>query len=952
MRNLTSRFLDLFFKHYFISTAISVVTLIFFGYYSALLPINSDQLSLMPPELPHVREAKKVNEMLGGFGYLILTIKFAEKDQGDQLFLKATELAHQDRPEESRKLFAQARAEYQKNEKENRAKAKILKKVADELNDEIKNREELRFVRYKVDLEFLLRKAYFYMNTEDLAEVLRRARIKRAELIEKADPFYIELEEKKDYQFDVADILAKYKNIGDRQMFADNYFLSPDQKMLIMLLKPKFSLNEIDKATRLLDDLGTLVKSKGYDSKLGVEINFTGTYVQFLDNYRAVRKSLEPAMIIALVGIALILGVFVRRKRLIAIMLVSLIYAIVITFGATYFLYGELNLLTSMFGGILAGLGIDFGIHFVFRFCEEYGVDHDLHRSNREAILKTGGAAFFSATTTGAAFLSLIFSGFRGFSEFGVISALGIAITAVCMFLLTPLQLVLIGRYFPRFLDGIEFVGSSHDENSFMNRLNWSKLSRWILVSSVLALILTTYWARNITFEYDTRRMVALDLPSKELYEEIGFRYELAGDPLVIASPTLDEASSLWDFLNPLPEEYKKYVVRINSIFNFVPDRSQQGRNYALVQQFHGENADIKIDMIPERYRGYYGTYMDTVREKPFGPLDLPDFLLSQFRNLPDSKETGWLTLVSPSPGNITYTWDLQGVEKMIGTLYYPVVSRHNIRALADYIPTWENRHGRIKGDRTSPGAPRDSWDLALSDYEKNGVLEIANNIDEKTLDTFFFTDLVKREILTKRPFDSIEKLQATKLVARTTGGVILVAQFTEIIERESKNIIIGTVVIVILVLIVSFRNATAVVLSLIPLFCGMVFTLGLLALLDIRINYFNLCVIPVIIGYGINNGIFLYHRYLETGSVVATLKFTGAAVTASSLTTLAGWGSLAVAFHVGLKSMGTVANVGIGFMMVTSLTILPAILQLLTEFRQRKADVPEPVPASNERSQ
>ena len=106
-------------------------------------------------------------------------------------------------------------------------------------------------------------------------------------------------------------------------------------------------------------------------------------------------------------------------------------------------------------------------------FEEEYSVDLDLMRAIKEAILKTGAAAFFSASTTGAAFASLVFSGFKGFYEFGVISAYGIAITSTCMFLLTPLQLVLLNKYFPNFLKGIEIkTGEAENDKRFIDRIN------------------------------------------------------------------------------------------------------------------------------------------------------------------------------------------------------------------------------------------------------------------------------------------------------------------------------------------------------------------------------------------------------------------------------------------------------------------------------------------------
>ena len=120
-----------------------------------------------------------------------------------------------------------------------------------------------------------------------------------------------------------------------------------------------------------------------------------------------------------------------------------------------------------------------------------------------------------------------------------------------------------------------------------------------------------------------------------------------------------------------------------------------------------------------------------------------------------------------------------------------------------------------------------------------------------------------------------------------------------------------------------------------------MTIMIGLLSLLEIKVNFFNMVVFPVIIGYGINNSIFIFHRFLESGSLSRSVFHTGSAVVASSLTTLAGWGALSAATHPGIQSIGFVACIGLSIMLVISITLLPAVLASMSG---KKGDSAKPL--------
>ena len=65
--------------------------------------------------------------------------------------------------------------------------------------------------------------------------------------------------------------------------------------------------------------------------------------------------------------------------------------------------------------------------------------------------------------------------------------------------------------------------------------------------------------------------------------------------------------------------------------------------------------------------------------------------------------------------------------------------------------------------------------------------------------------------------------------------------------------------------------------------------------------------------------------------------RSTGKAVLVSGLTAIAGFGSLMLAKHQGIQSLGYVMSIGLATCMIAGLTFLPALLNLLTRVQEEK---------------
>ena len=113
------------------------------------------------------------------------------------------------------------------------------------------------------------------------------------------------------------------------------------------------------------------------------------------------------------------------------------------------------------------------------------------------------------------------------------------------------------------------------------------------------------------------------------------------------------------------------------------------------------------------------------------------------------------------------------------------------------------------------------------------------------------------------------------------------------------------------------------------PVAVGFIWLAGLMGFRDIQLNPANIMTLPLVIGIGVTNGIHILNRFAEEQTPSILARSTGKAVLVSGLTAIAGFGSLILAKHQGIRSLGYVMSIGLATCMIAGLTFLPALLNL-----------------------
>ncbi|PRQ01057.1 MMPL family protein [Enhygromyxa salina] len=158
------------------------------------------------------------------------------------------------------------------------------------------------------------------------------------------------------------------------------------------------------------------------------------------------------------------------------------------------------------------------------------------------------------------------------------------------------------------------------------------------------------------------------------------------------------------------------------------------------------------------------------------------------------------------------------------------------------------------------------------------------------------------------------EILEGTEV--RAADSRLVFADLMTLVERDAKRIPLFALGVILLFIAIDVRRVGGTLACFATLGLGVTLAVAVMGLWPMRLNFFNLVVMPAVVGLGIDASIHLWH-----GRKKATLAATGKASLLAAMTTVAGFSGLLAANHAGLRSIGEVgvmaivACVGVAFL-------------------------------------
>jgi predicted RND superfamily exporter protein len=173
--------------------------------------------------------------------------------------------------------------------------------------------------------------------------------------------------------------------------------------------------------------------------------------------------------------------------------------------------------------------------------------------------------------------------------------------------------------------------------------------------------------------------------------------------------------------------------------------------------------------------------------------------------------------------------------------------------------------------------------------------------------------------------------------VVQTASRSTIFAEMIRSMERDGPLATGASFLGVIIVVIIATRSRVGSFSVLFALLMGVVCLVGIAAVTDTRLNFFNFIALPITFGIGCEYPFNVFDRTrLLSGDVKSAVARSGGAVALCSYTTTVGYGSMLFSDNQALQSFGRLAMWGEIACVVMALLFLPSLLHLLLRTKSR----------------
>ncbi len=779
---------------YYIPTLL--ISLLLFGagiFFSSKLSIDSSLVNLLPDNYSSVKTLKKIQNDVGNFETLQILIQGASFEE--------------------------------------------LKKYTHRLAELLQEDPSVKIVEYKKDRTFLQHSALLFLQREELQNISSRIRKRIDRETLKHNPFFVDFDEDEEDEvqksnteaeedFSLADYRKKYQ-LTDQ----NSYFTNDDQSIIVINVYPKGQSVNVNFAKQFYSHISQLITDNPPTSKK-VFVEFGGNFKNKIDEYNTLINDVKSSILIGLSAILLLLFLYFKKAIPVIIISVVLLYSLSLTFAVTYLAIGKLNVMTAFLFVILFGLGIDYGIHFMARFLEEY-TGENIQEALLATNLSTGIAIKTTALTSAVAFAVFSFADFKGFSEFGIISCLGVIFAFLSYITLAPAIVIMTNKM--KLLSPAKQKDSSKEKRLSLVSL-FARHKYSLFVICIVLTLAGLYSSTQLNFLYDFTDLRANLPQSLKVKEKLGKIFKSSNSPAIVMANGKEELQELNNYLNAKISSQKDYTVeKFRSIYNILPDQQ-----------------DEKLKIIKE--------------------------IKQQLGRIKDKK------LSAAEQKDVDELIDMTEVKKI------------DISALPQSI--------------------------AKVFTDKNG------KIDQFA---YIFPSIQLRDSRKAMQFSKdIHKIQLGEKTFWAANSAIVFADLLNTVVNEGRYISLFAFIGVCLLVFLDVLSIKKLIVVMIPLVSAGLWIALVMHLFHMKLNFFNIVAIPMLIGIGVDNSIHIFQRLEEefaNHSVNLSLVFktTGMAVIMSCLTTMVGFLGMTMAHHNGLKELGIMALLGIFSTMLTALTMLPA---------------------------
>lgn len=217
------------------------------------------------------------------------------------------------------------------------------------------------------------------------------------------------------------------------------------------------------------------------------------------------------------------------------------------------------------------------------------------------------------------------------------------------------------------------------------------------------------------------------------------------------------------------------------------------------------------------------------------------------------------------------------------------------------------------------------------NDSSKVSVMAVALNL------TVFNSS--NREPLVASVLERVQQFEKENdIVLRKSGLPYIRTKTTHLVKAELKQFVGYVIVVTVIILLLFFRSLPPVLVSMLIVGMGVIWSMGVMAILDYEITILTSIIPPLIIVIGIPNSIYLINKYhaefMKHGNKILGLKRIiqkiGSAALMTNTTTAIGFLAFIFTHSAVLVEFGIVASINIVVLFILSIFLVPSILSFL----------------------
>ncbi|HXI07728.1 MAG: MMPL family transporter [Bradyrhizobium sp.] len=648
--------------------------------------------------------------------------------------------------------------------------------------------------------------------------------------------------------------------------------LTDAAKRSFIEVKPIIDYEALEPGKDAADAIRKAAADLKFAENYHARVRLTGPIPIANEEYSTVQEGAIVNGVGTILIVLVILWLALHSAKIIFAVFVNLFIGLAITTAVGLWLVESLNLLSIAFAVLFVGLGVDFGIQFSVRYRSERFKNDNMAEALAEAARRSAVPLSLAAMATAAGFLCFLPTDYRGIAELGKIAGAGMVVAFFSSITALPALLTLLNPPGESEPVGYAFLAPV---DKFLEDYRVP-----IIVGTILVAVAGLPLLYFMKFDFNPINLRNPHAESIATFLDLRRDPNTGANAINVLTNSEADARKIEAKLEKVPE-----VASVRSLDSFVP--ADQPAKLKLIEKAAKVLMPVlnpeQVDPAPSDAENVESlkSSVDALR-KTAGDGKGPGAVASRrladaLQKLADSdqatRDTAQNVFVAPLQTT------LDGLKALLSARPFTVKDLPH-----ELVDAWKSTNGLIRVEALPKGDPNDN--------------------------------------------DNLRKFADAVLTAEPTavGGPVSILKSGDTIVRAFIHAGIWALVVISLLLWITLRRFTDVLMTLVPLLVAGAVTLEICVLIGLPLNFANIVALPLLLGIGVAFKIYYVVAWREGRTNLLQTSLTRA-IFFSALTTATAFGSLWLSSHPGTASMGKLLALSLVTTLAAVLLFQPALM-------------------------